>query len=465
MISGRASLCVGLFALAACGNTDVATDAHTWTKSDSARMSAVLAPLVANHEFMGAVAFARNGEIVHAEGAGMADVASGRLFTPHTPADGGSLAKTFTAAALWSLVQAGRVVIDTPVTTYIADYPHAATTVRQLIAHSNGLTPDYAQFDAYFGPNDLRTTEALLAAVKRNMPQPRFALGTRFEYSNLGYDAAALVVERVTGQPIARVFREQFFAPLGMDSSFARPGHFADWVGARTLGHRWSDSGWVVVDVFDNEAFIGASNVYFSAIDLARWGQAQAERRALPTAVDQLGSARPIIDGQRSPINGLSWYCDDAGDRCSYTGAINAFHSLVYWDRVRGEAVAMISNSNLAPWTMATLHRDLVAVLEGREPRGGARPSFENVQSKSRGASAGRYVAPGMDTIHVSDTPDDLRLRVGKGLEFEVFQVRRDAFYVPGLDYVIGFTLEGERPRLHVRSISADFSATRVPKS
>jgi CubicO group peptidase (beta-lactamase class C family) len=434
-----------------------------WTAVDSARVQAIIAPLVAAHEFMGAVAFVRNGEVVHAQGAGMADVAAGRAFARATPADGGSLAKTLTAAAVWTLVHEKRIAIDTPVTTYVAEYPYAGTTVRQLIAHTNGLPPYYEAFDPYFGPRDVRTTAALLAVVRRAMPQPRFAPGTRFEYSNLGFDAAALVVERVTGQSIGTFFRSRFFAPIGMDSAFARPGRLADFPGPRTMGYRWADTAWVVADVFDNEAFIGGSNVYFSVLDLARWAGAHARGTALPRAVQTLGQSRPVIDGHPSPINGLSWNCDDSGDRCQYTGDNTAFHSLAYWDRARGGAVAMVSNSSLAPWTLITLQRDLVAALEGREPDRRPRPAFVNLTTDARAGVAGRYAAPGADTITVTDSKTGLLLRVGSGLVFDIFQVAPAEFYVPGLDQFLGFTGDPDARRMHVRSMFVDFVAPRVP--
>jgi CubicO group peptidase (beta-lactamase class C family) len=454
-----------LLAVGACGGAVPEAESgaeRAWTSADSARVDAILAPLVAAHEFMGAVAFVRDGELVHAQGAGMADVAAGRAFTPATPADGGSLAKTLTAAAVWTLVHEGRIAIDTPVTTYVREYPHAATTVRHLLAHTNGLTPYYEAFDPHFGPSAVRTTEGLLAVERRTMPQPRFAPGTRFEYSNLGFDAAALVVERVTGRPIAAFFRDRFFAPLGMDSAFARPGRLADFPGPRTLGHRWADTAWVVADVFDNEAFIGGSNVYFSALDLARWAGAHATGRALPPAVRTLGEPRPLIDGQPSPINGLSWHCDGSGERCQYTGDVNAFHSLGYWDRARGDAVVMVSNSSLAPWTLITLQRDLVAALEGREPGRAPRPAFVRVRARERAALVGRYAAADGDTISVSGSSDGLRLRVGDGLEFDLFHIAPETFYVPGLDYFLGFGGEGDARRMHVRSMFADFVALRV---
>ena len=460
----RARLLAPLIVLSACARAGERPDTRAgWTPMDSARVEAILAPLVTSHAFMGAVAFVRGGQVVYARGAGKADVAAGRDFTPSTPADGGSLAKTLTAAAVWTLVHEGRLAIDTPVTAYVREYPYAGTTVRHLIAHTNGLPPAYEAFDPYFGPHELRTTVALLTTVRRAMPQPRFPPGMRFEYSNLGFDAAALVVERVTGQPIARYFQQQFFAPLDMNASFARPGRLADFPQPRTLGHRWADTAWVVADVFDNEAFIGGSNVYFSALDLARWVGAHATGSALPSAVRLLGEPRPIIDGHPSAINGLSWYCDDSAARCHYTGAINAFHSLAYWDRARGEAVAMLSNSDLAPWTLITLQRALVAVLAGHEPDRTPQPVFIAVDDARRNAVVGRYVAPGGDTIRVRDSRDGLRLRLGSGLDFDVFHITPDMFYVPGLDYFVGFSDDTDALRIHVRSMFVDFAVRRIP--
>lgn len=104
-----------------------------------------------------------------------------------------------------------------------------------------------------------------------------------------------------------------------------------------------------------------------------------------------------------------------------------------------------------------------MAALEGREPDRSARPAFVRVEAKRRGAVAGRYAVPGGDTILVSDSPGGLRLRAGDGLEFDMFHVAPDAFYVPGPDYFLGFTGDAGARRMHVRSVFADFVAPRVP--
>lgn len=425
------------------------------------RVDAVMEPLVASHEFSGAVVLARKGRIIYQRGFGMANHEAGVPFTPDTPADGGSLAKTLTAAGIWLLAHEGRVDVDAPVNRYVREYPFAGTTVRQLISHSNGLPPYYEFFDPYFAPDEVRTTKKMLDVVAREVPRPAFEPGTRFEYSNFGFDVAALLIERVTGRSIAQFFDERFFSRFGMDATFARPGRFADWPGVRTMGYRWRDDGWQVVDVFDMEAFIGGSNVYFSAADLSRWASANARGPAISPSAFAAGQRRTLIDGRPSPLTGLSWYCDESGNRCYYTGSINAFHGLAYWDRDRIESVAFISNSAMSPWATITLQRDLVTALAGLPAEASMQPDFMEFNAASTASLAGTWIAQELGEMTISAAESGLRLRVGSGLEFDVFQVSPDVFYVPGLDYWIAFSGEDVLSAMHVRSMFVDVIARR----
>lgn len=425
------------------------------------RVDATIAPLVDARQFSGAVVLMRGGRVVYQRGFGLANHEVGLAFTPDTPSDGASLAKTLTAAGLWGLVHEGRVDLDAPVARTLPEFPHPRTTVRQLLAHSNGLPPYYEFFDPHFGPDDIRTTAALLRVVAREWSAPSFEPGTRFEYSNLGYDVAGLLIERVTGLDYEAYMRQRFFAPLGMDASFARPARLADWRGVRTRGYRWRGGGWQPFDVFDGEAFLGASNLYLSAKDLARWAQAQAAGTALPPPAFAAGRQRSLIAGRPSAIDGLSWYCDDAGERCWYTGSLNAFHGFAYWDRRRGEVAAFVSNSALPARPVIDLQRALVDALAGRAEHAVPMPALERFDRRSRPAVAGEYVDEELGTLSVVADGARLSLSVNAGLVYEVFQVERDAFYVPGLDWWLAFSGGSPPGALQVRSMLVDRSARR----
>ena len=208
----------------------------------ASQVDALVTPLVAANQFSGAIVLSRNGSVLYQRDFGMANHSAGLAFTPDTPSDGGSLSKTFTAAGILWLVQEGRIKLDAPVTQYVSAYPHGQTTVRHLISYSNGLPADYAFFDPFFAKDEVRTTQAMLQVVAKQALAPSFVPGTRYEYSDMGFDVASLVIESVTGEGYETFMKERFFSRLGMNNTFARPARLADRIGVRTLGYRWRDA-------------------------------------------------------------------------------------------------------------------------------------------------------------------------------------------------------------------------------
>lgn len=458
MRGGTAALLLGLAMLGGCASPP-ATD-----QALARRVETLVEPLVQARQFSGAVVLMRDGRLVHARGWGLANHESGIAFTPETPSDGGSLAKTFTAAGLWWLVHEGRLSMHQRVQDLVPEYPHASVTVAHLIAHSNGLAPDYESLDAHFKPGQARTTSAWLAIAGRAAPAPAFEPGSRFEYSNLAYDAAGAVIERVSGQTYAAFVRQRFFAPHGLVHSFARPAHFADWPGPRTRGYRFRQGRWQDHDAYDDEAFLGASNLIFSATDLARWGDAWARARVLPAAAERAGREAPLIGGHRSAIDGLSWYCAADGRRCHYTGSLNAFHALVHWDRGRRETVALVSNSSLPPLQTIALQRALVDVLAGRPapPTDTAPAGFRRIEAAERAALAGTYAVEGVGQVVLRPGGPGLQLQAGGGLVYDLFPVSREVFYVPGTDWWLAFGDAPQGPRLHVHGMYHHASGLRL---
>ncbi len=332
----------------------------------AAAVEAQVQPLVQARLFSGAVVLLRDGRPLVARGWGLANHEAGAAFTPATPCDAASLAKNVTAAGIWQLVHEGRLALQQPVQALVPEYPHRGVTVFHLLAHAGGLAPDYGHFDRYFRPGEIRTTQALLELAGRDWPAPNFAPGSAFAYSDLGYDALALVIERASGRPFADFVRERFFRPHRLQHAFARPPRLADWPPPRTRGYRFAEGRWQLDDAYDGEAFLGGGNLVFSALDLARWGDAWAHGRVLPPAADAAGQAAPVLGGQRSAINGLNWFGPHDGRRGHNTGHYNGFRAFVHWDRDRREAAAFVSNGALPQAQGDALQRTLADLLAGR---------------------------------------------------------------------------------------------------
>ena len=167
-----------------------------------------------------ALGIVQDGQVVHLQSFGVAD-STGRAVTPQTPFYIGSLTKSFTALAVMQLVEEGKVDLDAPVQTYLpwlelADKEASAKmTVRNLLNQTTGIS-------SKDGNRDLVSPLSLEESVRRyTFVQPTQPVGQAFQYSNVNYNIAGLIVETVSGQSYADYVTQHIFKPLDMRHSYA----------------------------------------------------------------------------------------------------------------------------------------------------------------------------------------------------------------------------------------------------
>lgn len=418
------------------------------------RIGALFADLHRRGLFDGAVVVARGHQVLVARGYGLASAEDGVRFTPDTPVDGASLAKTFTAAIVILLAAEHRLDLDEPLARrLLPELPYPDITLRHLLSHASGLPASYGFFDRLIPAGTVKTTETLLRALAEKRPPLAFPPGTRFEYSSFGYDLAALAAARAAGTSVAALFRARAFAPLGLGSAFLRPGRFADWPGPRTRGYRRVAGRLVAHDVFDGEAFHGGSNIYISARDLHRWNRSFLERTLLPGGA-LAGGLRPArIAGQPSGLTMLSWYRSGDDSAFWYCGHLEGFHDLVFRDLAAGVSIVYVSNNTLAPWLHQAIVRAVRAVLAGRAPERLAVPGMMAAIGDGAGLEGSWILEDGRRVVIERDR-GALTIAAGDGIRYRMFPEDRTSYYVPGLDLVIGCTrgAGGAVDRLRVSS-------------
>ncbi|MFF4156195.1 serine hydrolase domain-containing protein [Streptomyces sp. NPDC001678] len=130
----------------------------------------------------------------------------------------GSQTKTFTAAVVLQLVDEGKVSLDTAIERYLPGvvngngYDGNAITVRQLLQHTSGVAesrqPTSQNPDGTF---------ALSALVREGLSYPpASAPGAAFHYSNTNFQIAGMLIEKITGMPVARAITSRIIEPLGL---------------------------------------------------------------------------------------------------------------------------------------------------------------------------------------------------------------------------------------------------------
>ena len=142
------------------------------------------------------------------------------------PKDGrvraGSNTKAFVAVTVLQLVAEGKVELDAPVTRYLPGaIKDERITVRQLLNHTSGL----ANYTQYMGVENFEN-------VRHRYFEPRELLdignahpvtgqpGEKFKYSNTNYVLAGLIVQKVTGRPIAENVDERILKRLKLRDTY-----------------------------------------------------------------------------------------------------------------------------------------------------------------------------------------------------------------------------------------------------
>jgi CubicO group peptidase (beta-lactamase class C family) len=266
----------------------------------------------------------RDGRIAYARGYGMANLELGVGLSPQSVLDIGSTSKQFTAMSVVLLAQQGKLSLDDDVRKNIPELPayQKPVTVRHLLTHTSGLR-DYLTLWYLAGIDDADfTTEAEALDIIRRQKVLNFAPGEQWLYSNSGFFLASVLVQRVSGQSLARFAEDNIFRPLGMRHTRFNNDHTAI-IPGRATGYARRDSGGFAISMSDFEQ-IGDGGVLTSIEDLQRWdenfytgqvgGRAaleQLHRRAvLSTGRTQSYALGLIVDtyrGLRRERHGGSW--------------------------------------------------------------------------------------------------------------------------------------------------------------
>lgn len=177
----------------------------------------------------------QNGTLLLADAVGYLDATKKAPATTATLYNIGSLSKVYTAAAVMTLVEAGKVALDDPVVKHLPDFRlkdnrYTAITVRMLLNHSSGmLGTDYTTGIVY-GSYDANYYDQLRAYFEKSVLKRD--PGTFSVYCNDGFEVAELLIAQVSGMPFDQYVSEKIFKPLGLSSAgYARrtfaPGSYA----------------------------------------------------------------------------------------------------------------------------------------------------------------------------------------------------------------------------------------------
>jgi len=173
------------------------------------------------------VAVVNNNQIEWSKAYGVMDKNTGEPVTTETIFEAASTSKLVTTMIALHFVQKGLLELDTDVNAYLKSWQvpenkftlEEKVTLRRLLTHQAGLPATNYNRDQSMGYPTLIDVLNGESPALNNPATPGFVPGTKWQYSNIGYNVIQLLLEDVSGKSFQRIAEETVFKPLGMNNS------------------------------------------------------------------------------------------------------------------------------------------------------------------------------------------------------------------------------------------------------
>jgi len=409
-----------------------------------------------------AIAVVKDGRVVAVTGIGVREAGKPEKVDEHTVFAIASLSKGITAASVALLVDEGKLRWDDRVIEHlpgfrVADpYVTRELTLRDLLAHRSGLTPDA---DWLWGLG-YRPDEIL---ARLRYATQGSSLRAAFSYQNVLYLVLGEVVAARAGMSWQRFTRERLLGPLGMNETRLT---LAELAGASNVARPHSDRSGAMVPLpahEDGDPVAPAASASSTAADLARWMRFQLgdpgvggalvrpetrEEMQAPQMLDPLGpSGRKLYPGARFRAYAFGWVVQDHRGRTVVwnTGGLSGMTCSLALVPEEKLGVAVLTNGPRIALPEALVFRALDAYL-GAPPRDWS--GLRLADSLARRAQAeparpaaapavlpldryaGTYGQDLLGDVVVVATGARLSLRFGRALAGEAEPWGRDSFRI-----------------------------------
>jgi CubicO group peptidase (beta-lactamase class C family) len=311
-----------------------------------------------------------DGELLHLQCGGYANVENKTPVTEKTVFRIASLSKSFTAMAILKLRDAGKLQLDDPIERYIPEFKNQqltsdspAITIRDLLTHASGLPQD----DPWGDRKLCDTTDEFLKVLKDGVHFSN-ATGTNFEYSNLGYTILGQVINKASGISFQEYIAKNIWQPLAMQT--------ATWdytsVPAADLAHgyKWEHDQWTEEPILGDGAFACMGGIMVSvkdfskyvALHMAAWpprndtdssiiSRSSIRSMHQPLMFDLLNTNYKLLDGTELGFTkgygyGLAWLLDEQGKKYIFhPGSLPGYHA--HWNMLPDYGIAVIVMGNI----------------------------------------------------------------------------------------------------------------------
>jgi CubicO group peptidase (beta-lactamase class C family) len=357
------TLVLAVVGIAGCGDGDEGALSERPADVTDPSVEQVIDPLLPPGA-SGTLLAARDDEMIHCAGFGLADHEAEIPATCDTAYDVMSMTKQFTAAAILKLEMLGKLRVADPISEYLGPVPSdkREITVHQLLTHTSGLK------EALGGDYEpLARNEMIAGALSSKLES---SPGEEHHYSNLGYSLLAAIIEEASGKGYEEFLSDELFEPAGMTATgYVLPDWPSDQVAVeydergeaqgKPFDHPWAEDG-------PHWNLRGNGGLLSTARDMYRWHVAMAGDEVLDGRAKNKLFRRYVLEEKGGDsYYGYGWALireDGYGDVAFHDGGNGWSFGVLTKLLDEGVTVFWITNrfrDEQAGWNLARLGSDL----------------------------------------------------------------------------------------------------------
>ena len=213
------------------------------------------------------------GESVYSKGFGLSNLDYNVKNSDSTIFSIASIAKQFTASAIWALINDGKISLDDDIRMYLTEFPEHNETIkiRHLLNHTSGITnyQTLMYLSGFDYDKDYYDNNTVLKLACRQKELNNFP-GEKVAYSNTSYNLLAIIIERISGKNLNDYLKENVLNPLNMNNTFVRVAH-GKRIKNKAIGYQKKGDSYIYN--VSNQLSYGAGSMGSSINDMAIWMQ------------------------------------------------------------------------------------------------------------------------------------------------------------------------------------------------
>ena len=165
------------------------------------------------------VAVVRDNDIVYNGSFGYCNIQSWTPLSNDNMFRIASISKSFVATAIMTLIDAGKLSLNTPVSEILdfpvsnPKFPDVPITIEMMLAHTSSINDSEGYYISYDCINPERNPNW------RNCYND-YRPGSGYEYCNLNFNLLGIVIEKLSGERFDHYIEHHILDPLGIEGSF-----------------------------------------------------------------------------------------------------------------------------------------------------------------------------------------------------------------------------------------------------